>query len=103
MTNQDKVKVHLTDKMVLIAFGFAAAYWLIETFVYIIFSYQLNFFQRLLGPDLSGLCTRLIVLCLFVLFGAHAQFTINQRKEMEEELRKCRKRLGELGEKGPVE
>ena len=103
MKNQNRIQVHLTDKMVLIAIGFAAAYWLIETFLYIIFSYQLDFFQRLFGPDLSGLCTRLIVLCLFVLFGAHAQFTINQRKETEDELRECRKRLEELGEKHPVE
>ena len=103
MKNQNKVQVRITDKMVLIAFGFAAAYWVIETFLYILFSYQLNFFQRLFGPDLSGISTRLIVLCLFVLFGAHAQFTINQRKEVEEELRECRKRLEELGEKHPAE
>jgi hypothetical protein len=88
MEEKNKVRVYLTDRMVLAGFAFGIVYWLIDTFVYVMFSYQLNFFQRLLGPDLSGICTRLIVLCLFIVFGAHAQFTINERKLAEAELLK---------------
>ncbi|MBN1662410.1 MAG: response regulator, partial [Deltaproteobacteria bacterium] len=33
-----------------------------------------------------GVWTRLIVCCLFIIFGSHAQYTINQRKKMEDAL-----------------
>lgn len=92
-------RVSITDRMVLAGFGFAAIYWFIDTFVYIIFSYEFNFFQRLIGPDLTGTCNRLIVLCLFIMFGAHAQFTINERKHAEEELLKHRRHTDEQVEK----
>lgn len=95
--NKNAVKVSFSDKMVLIGLGFAAAYWIIDTFLYILFSYELNFFQRLMGPDLSAMAGRLIVLCLFIMFGAHAQFTINQRNEAFRELKACRERLQQLG------
>ncbi len=103
MEKRAKQRVVITDKMVLIGLGFAAVYWFIETFVYILFSYEFNFFQRLFGPDLSGIATRVIVLCLFIIFGAHAQYTINERKFAEEELTQCRKEFDELLEKKTAE
>lgn len=96
MEERAKPSVSIKDKMVLIGIGFAAIYWFIETFVYILFSYEFNFFQRLFGPGLSGIATRLIVLCLFVIFGAHAQYTINERKFVEEELSKLKSTNDEL-------
>lgn len=81
-TNQ----VHLTDQMVLIGLGLGAVYWIIETFLYFVLSYEIDFFTRLFGPDLAGVCTRIIVLCLFLIFGSHAQQAFNQRKQAEAEL-----------------
>jgi len=42
--------------------------------------------DRLLGPNFNDLSTRIVVICLFLIFGSHAQFTINKRKQVEEEL-----------------
>ncbi len=99
MEEKNKVRVYITDRMVLAGFAFGIVYWFIDTFVYVMFSYQLNFFQRLFGPDLVGICTRLIVLCLFIVFGAHAQFAINERKLAEAELLKYHNELKALVEK----
>ena len=99
MEEKNKVRVYITDRMVLAGFAFGIVYWFIDTFVYVMFSYQLNFFQRLFGPDLVGICPRLIVLCLFIVFGAHAQFAINERKLAEVELLKYHNELKALVEK----
>jgi PAS domain S-box-containing protein len=50
-------------------------------------SYDVDFFQRLFGPDISEIWSRVTILCLFIIFGSHAQFAINQRKIAEEALR----------------
>ena len=42
LVEKQKTHVLLTDKMVLAGFGFAAVYWLIETFIFVIFSIEIN-------------------------------------------------------------
>jgi len=86
MTAEKKASVSLTDRMVLVGLGLGALYWIIETLLYVFLSYELNFFDRLFGPDLAGIYTRVIVLCLFMIFGSHAQYTFNKRKKAEAEL-----------------
>ncbi|MDF1592148.1 MAG: response regulator [Desulfobacterales bacterium] len=86
MKDGRKTRVYLTDQFVLTGFGLAAMYWVLDSFLYIFLSYDANFFHRLTGVDISGVWTRLIVCCLFIIFGSHAQYTFNQRKKVEEAL-----------------
>lgn len=86
MTAEKKTSVYLTDRMVLVGLGLGALYWIIETLLYVFLSYELKFLDRLFGPDLAGLYTRVIVLCLFLIFGSHAQYTFNKRKQAEADL-----------------
>ena len=86
MTSEKNDKVYLTDGMVLFGLGLGAAYWIIECLLYAFMGYGTSFQSRLLGPDLDGLSTRIVVICLCLIFGAHAQFTINKRKRLEREL-----------------
>ena len=86
MTAKEKTRVYLSDRMVLLGLGLGIIYWLIETLLYVFMSYELNFFDRLFGPDLAGVCTRVIVLCLFLIFGSHVQYTLNQRKKADTEV-----------------
>lgn len=81
MKGNVKNHAYITDRMVLIGIVLAAFYWIIESFLSIFLSYEFNFFQRLLESDISEIWTRLIVLCLFIIFGSHAQFTIDNRKK----------------------
>ncbi len=90
MINEKRNRVYLTDGMVLIGLGIGAAYWIIDCFLYIFLAYEINFLDRLFGPDLSGLSTRIIVICLFLIFGSHAQFQINKQKLTEAKLSKMK-------------
>ena len=71
------------DHMALIGFGLAIFYWLFEALVFALLPNNINFLQRLIGPEFNDLLTRFLVLSFFAIFGSHAQFTINQRKIAE--------------------
>jgi hypothetical protein len=96
MAGKDENRVRLTDKMVLIGLGIGVAYWIIECVLYLFLSYEFSFLDRLLGPDLNGLSTRIIVICLFLMFGSHAQYTINKRKKTDGELQELRRTVDKL-------
>lgn len=100
---QGKYKsVSLTDRMVLIGFGLAVVYWFCESFINFFLSNQTNFFRDLLGPDIHVIQTRLIVLCLFIIYGSHAQFTMNQRQAAQEALQKSEENYRSLVQNIPI-
>jgi PAS domain S-box-containing protein len=104
MTAQEikqKIRVHMWDQMVLIGFGLALFYSVFDSVLYIFTEYDVDFFQRLLGPDLSEVWSRLTILCLFIIFGSHAQYTINQRKIAEEALRSSEEQYRRIVETTP--
>jgi len=84
-TNASGHSVRLTDHMMLIGFSLAVIYWILDSILSIFTSYD-NLFEQLLGVNLDEVWTRLIVLCLFAIFGSHAQYTINERKKAEARL-----------------
>lgn len=75
----------LTDHMMLIGFSLAIIYWILDSFLTLFIGYE-NWFERLLGVNLDEIWARIIVLCLFAIFGSHAQYTINERKKAEARL-----------------
>lgn len=79
-----KIRVGLTDKMVLVGLGIAGVFWILDTILSLFGSYELSFSNHLFGAGYDNIWPRLIVICLFVIFGSHAQYTINQRKKAEE-------------------
>jgi PAS domain S-box-containing protein len=81
--DKTKIQVYIWDQMVLIGFGLAVFYMIFDSILYIFLSYDVNFIRRLFGPDISEVWSRLTILCLFVIFGSHAQFTIKERKIAE--------------------
>ena len=77
--------VRLTDHMMLIGFTLAVVYWILDSIMSIFTNYG-NLLEQLLGVNLDEIWTRIIVLCLFAIFGSHAQYTINERKKAEAKL-----------------
>jgi len=75
----------ITDHMVLIGFGLAVVYWLLDSFLSIFLSYD-HFLEKFLGIELDDVWGRIVVLCMFAIFGSHAQFTINERKVAAEKM-----------------
>jgi len=98
---KQKIQVHFWDQMVLIGFGLALFYSIFDSVLYLFTEYDVSFFQRLLGPGLSEIWSRLTILCLFIIFGAHAQYTINQRKIAEVALRAGEERYRRIVETTP--
>ncbi len=53
---------------------------------------QANFIQHVLGPDIFQTWTRVLVLCLFLIFGSHVQYTVNKRKAADDALRESQEK-----------
>ena len=100
-TDKKPLKVHIWDHMVLIGIGLALFYTVFESILYIFLSYDVDFFQRLFGPDMSAIWSRIAILCLFLIFGSHAQFTINQRSAAEAALRESEEKFRKIIETAP--
>ena len=83
-----RIRIGLTDKMVLISLGLAAVYWILDTLLSIFISADQSMSSRLFGPEAAEVLPRVIVICLFIIFGSHSQFTINERKKAEEKSRR---------------
>ena len=90
MNEERNIRVRFTDKMVLIGCTIAVLYWVLDSFVSIFLSSEGPWLQRILGSDMNEIWTRLIVLCLFVIFGSHAQYTINERREVAKKIERDR-------------
>ena len=85
-TMKKKSKEKITESMVVTGIGLAAFYWVCESFMYFFLEPEANIFQILLGPDLFQIWTRILVLCIFAIFGSHVQYTYNRRREADEAL-----------------
>ena len=80
------------DSMVVTGIGLACFYWVCESFMYFFLAPEANIFQYLLGPDMFQTWTRILVLCLFAIFGSHVQYTFNKRKAADDALRKSQEK-----------
>ena len=87
-----RIRVHLWDQMVLIGIALAVFYTIFDSILYIFLSYDVDFFGRLFGPDVSVITSRMTILALLLLLGSHAQFTINKRIAAEAALRESEKK-----------
>jgi PAS domain S-box-containing protein len=72
--------------MVLAVIFIAIIYWVLDSILNIFFSNRFNLIAELIGPDLYDIYLRVIVLCLFILFGSHAQSIINKLKDAKQKL-----------------
>ena len=72
--------------MVLIGIFLAFLYWGLEALLNFLSPEEINIYRQLFGPNVSELWLRLIVLCLFLIFGSHVQYAIDKRKTAEQAL-----------------
>ncbi len=93
MVSDQKKRVSILDTMVLTGIGVGIVYWILET-IYNVFTHDgVGFVDDLFGGGLAGIGTRLIVICLFIIFGAHAQYNLNKRWQAESELADLRSKV----------
>jgi two-component system cell cycle sensor histidine kinase/response regulator CckA len=87
MKNKKTFRNTILDSMVITGIGLACFYWVCESFMYFFLEPEANFIQHLLGPDTFQTWTRVLVLCLFAIFGSHVQYTVAKRREADLALR----------------
>ncbi len=96
MTDKNKKLLISGDYMLLFGIGLAIIYWLIESVIHLFVSSDINFLQQLLGTSIYNTYTRIIILCLFVIFGSHVQYTINKRREAETALQESEEKYRKI-------
>jgi len=87
MKNIIKNRVSVADSMILIGIMLAAVYWGIEAVLNIFTTHNVDIFYQLFPTQVNEIWPRIVVLCLFAIFGSHVRFTINERKKAEEALK----------------
>ena len=80
------VRGGLPDSMVVAVIFLATIYWILDSVLNIFFSNKFNLIAELFGPDLYDIYLRIIVLCLFIMLGSHAQTVINKLKVAKQKL-----------------
>jgi len=71
--------------MIVVGIAIGALYWFIDSILCVFMSNNFYFFQELFSPDLETIYRRLIVICLFVVFGSHTQSQLAKRDQEVEE------------------
>lgn len=79
-------RIDMADSMVLTAILLAAAYWGLEALINVFSPEEISFYRQIFGPSVGDMSMRIIVLCLFLIFGSHVQHTIHHRKRAEQAL-----------------
>lgn len=87
-----KTRVSVADSMVLIGILLAAVYWAIEAVLNLFTTQKVDIFYQLFPTQVDEIWPRVVVLCLFAIFGSHVRFTINERKKAEEALKVSEKK-----------
>ena len=93
-------KTDMADSMVLTAIFLAAAYWGLEALINLFSPGEISFYREIFGPNVGVMGMRVIVLCLFLIFGSHVQFTINNRKRAEQALRESEEKYRTIERRG---
>jgi len=91
------------DSMMLAAIFIATAYWILDSILNIFFFNKYNIIAELIGADLYNIYIRGIVLCLFVIFGSHAQASINKYRRAQKSLQEGEERYRTLFKYNPIE
>ena len=91
----------LSDNMVLAVILIATIYWVLDSILNIFFSNKFNLIAELFGPGLYDVYIRVIVLCLFIIFGSHAQSIINKLKLAKQKLNESEELWRSLVETAP--
>lgn len=81
--DKEKVKSRfLANQMLFIGMSLAGIYWLLDSFLSLFLSAEETLLERVIGFDLNEIWMRIIVLCLFAIFGSHTQYIMNERRRL---------------------
>jgi PAS domain S-box-containing protein len=91
----------MADSMILAVVLVATVYWVLDSILNIFFSNKFNLIAQLIGPDLYDIYIRVVVLCLLVILGSHAQSIINRLNQAKQKLNESEELWRSLVETAP--
>jgi PAS domain S-box-containing protein len=101
MKSQTLINGKWSDSMVLAVVLVSTVYWVLDSILNIFFSNKFNLIAQLVGPDLYDIYIRVVVLCLLVILGSHAQSIINRLNEAKQKLNESEELWRSLVETAP--
>ena len=75
------------NKMIFAGLILSVLSWILASVLDFFLLKNVSFVQVIFNPEAGQVWIRLVVVCLFLIFGSHAQFIIDQRKQAEDALR----------------
>jgi len=85
MSNQKK-KDLFSEEIFVITVGIAIVYWIIDSIFWVFAGVELGFFSHIFRPDLGEMGARIIVVCLFAIFGSHTHQMVKKHKSAQKEI-----------------
>lgn len=79
--------MRMTEKMILLSFGLAVFFWIVESIMAAFAFHKGSLASQLLSSEPHQLWMYALVLCILIVLGGYAQVIIRQRKRIEQALR----------------
>jgi PAS domain S-box-containing protein len=77
---------------ILVGIGIAILYWILESFIHVLFFGGSRFAEELITPDVHEIWKRILVVSLLILFGIFAQQYFNLRRRSENALKESERK-----------
>ena len=85
MSNQNSKGI-FSEEIIVITIGIAIVYWIIDSIFWVFAGVELGFFSHIFRPDLGEMGARIIVVCLFAIFGSHTHQMVKKHKSAQKEI-----------------
>ena len=85
MSIQNKKGI-FSEEIIVITIGIAIVYWIIDSIFWVFAGVELGFFSHIFRPDLGEMGARIIVVCLFAIFGSHTHQMVKKHRSAQEEI-----------------
>lgn len=89
MSSQEKQGI-FSEEIIVITIGIAIVYWIIDSIFLVFAQVDIGFFSHIFRPDLGEMGARIIVICLFAIFGSHAHQLIKKQKNARKEIERLK-------------
>ncbi len=98
MEGKEVQSMRMTEKMIIIGFGLAVLFWIIESLMASFVFRKGDFVSQILSAEPYLLWMYCLVLCILIIFGSYAQVIILRLKNTEEALRESEVKYSTLVE-----
>jgi len=85
MSGQSKKGV-FSEEIIVITIGIVIFYWVIDSIFWVFAGVEIGFLGHIFRPDLVEMGARIIVVCLFAIFGSHTHQMVKKHKAAQEEI-----------------